>query len=146
MRPLEEFLQRVEGQLAAVDLAKSQGSSTQVIQRLNKLRDPKGNRDTHCRTCGLPHDKHVPHDPPDVPKPEGPATAKEWGPYMRAQSKLYREALSTLTDGELLGMPVPISKRRLMDLAAEVKTRLEKPTLSRYDLIAGNDDEDDDSL
>lgn len=142
MRILSRFLERVEQKLVVVQ--ETMDSTHYRMDRsrgLFKLRDPDLNQETHCATCGLPKDKHVPHDPPDVAKPGEDAEPKEWAPFYKAQDKLYREALQALNDGELTSMPLPISKRRLKVIVVEVKDRLEKAPPSRYARIASDDDD-----
>ena len=122
--------------------------------------------------CGLPHDKHVSHDPPEAPRPQpadfddflptlqaqtklfaalpeeqketmGPTrkTPADWEPYLRAQAELYRGALQKLSHAELVLMPLPISKRRLLTIAEELRARLANPPPTRYDMLNADDED-----
>lgn len=142
MRVLTQFVERVESKLTAIRVLKEASSVRFDFNRgLDKLRDPNLNRETHCAMCGLPKDKHVAHEPPDIPKPKGEAGPKEWGPYLRALDTLYRSGLQALSDAELTGMPLPISERRLRGIAAEAKVRLEKAPPSRWARIGSDEDD-----
>lgn len=142
MRVLAKYLARVEAKLAEVVRARETTHQLHDRNRaLAKLRDPDINQKTHCSTCGLPMDKHVSHDPPDVEKPDGFSCPKDWAPFIQAQNRHYQEALQTLTDAELSTMPLPISERRLRGIVAEVQARLSKQTPNRYAMIASDDDD-----
>ena len=137
---LQEFLQRVEGKISAVRAIRhsTAGDRYETTHALQRLRDPNLVDKTHCSTCGLPKDKHISHEPPDVQKPED---GKNFGPYFRALDQHYRTGLQALTDAELTAMPLPISERRLLGIAAEVKERLDKQPPSRWAKIGGDDED-----
>jgi len=139
---LREFLARVEAKIEAIEKIRGQeGNHNQhrIYQKLQLLRDPKLS-ETHCRICGLPGDKHVPHEHPDVPKPLEGASPLEWGRYNKAQKGIYLEGLRALTAGELVSIPLPISRIRLEVIRLDVQARLVQTTRSRYDMILEDDD------
>lgn len=139
MRAIALRLSQVEAKLKAVEVLKS--TTPDFTLTLVRLRDPGLNRATHCSVCCLPNDKHVSHNPPDIEKPSRETSAKDWAPFNKALRAHYRAALKTLKDGELLTMPLPISKIRLMGIADELRERNEKAAPSRYTLIASDDDD-----
>lgn len=141
MELLEAFLHRVVQKMDEIENVHELMSDRYDRNRfLERLRDPSLNRETHCATCGLPRGHHVPHDPPDVPKPDGSAPAKDWAPYIQAQKAAYRTALQALSTGDLLALPLPISVRRLEQIAEEVRDRIKQGPPSRYARLGSDDD------
>lgn len=117
---------------------------TEVVKH-QKDSDPRYRYPSHletavegfCRRCGLPMDRHVSHD---VPGFDGRiifgfdgriifATAEEARPYATAFKQHYGGALKSMSDEELLKMPLPPNKRNLRVLLLEVQSRIEDPAV-----------------
>jgi hypothetical protein len=77
----------------------------------------------HCNRCGLPDAKHVPHEPQGVAKPVEGSPPQDWAPWMRAARDLYGTALRTLTDEELLRMPLGVNRLWLRLIGEELRRR-----------------------
>src|SRR6185369_10769834 len=77
----------------------------------------------YCSGCGLPNDKHVPHEVPGFPKPVF-ASSDAARPYYKAFKAHYQNALLKVSNMELLEMPLPPNPRYLRVLAAEIKRRI----------------------
>lgn len=100
----------------------------------------------YCERCGLPLAKHVPHDPPGVPKPSNDSPPAAWSAWLKAALQLYQGALESLTDEEILAMPTGINKRWLKLLKVELEMRETHPRAvmerqSALDMLL-EDDED----
>ncbi len=95
----------------------------------------------YCRTCGLPVAKHVDHEPPGVARP-GSSNAKDWDMYRKAFVQHYRAALRTLTEDEILKMPLPHKAPHLRILEIELQWRIENPPerKDRMDRLLEGDD------
>jgi hypothetical protein len=113
-------------------------------------------REGFCKRCGLPvGSKHAEHDPEFEVREEGSG-----GPYrervivlrkpreghnsdfpifMRVRRKAYQASLKSLTDGELMEMPIPFMgmfTACLIDELTDRIAKLPKPR-TRYDILSG---------
>lgn len=119
------------------------------IRMLDSLRSrttglPREEREGYCGRCGLPLERHVPHEPPGVQKPDNGSPAADWGPWMRASKQHYGDALLRLTDEEILAMPLGINKLWLRTLDEELKRRENVPKVvvelqSALDMLLDDD-------
>lgn len=119
LSPLQMKLARVQVQLERIDsfMSRRRGPSPSELRGAPVA--------GYCKDCGLPTAKHVAHDPPGVKAPPRDADVKLWHPWLKALTEHYWAALKSLTDYELLEMPLIINKRRLRVLEMEIKDRLE---------------------
>lgn len=87
-----------------------------------------------CERCCLPlGPKHAPHEPPGMSRPNG-NDPRSWQPYVRAQVELYAAALTSLTNAEIMAMPIPTRPRHLRTILEELITRErnQPPPRTRY--------------
>lgn len=96
--------------------------------------------DGYCSRCGLTNEKHVPHSPEDriVLHPTNRGERQLYFEMLREQ---YLKALKTLTNEEILAMPIPAGKTRSTLLEREVQARIQNEPQSKTlteRLLTGN--------
>lgn len=130
-------------------LARKMNDVAAKLRMLDSMRSrgaglPREEREGYCHRCGLPLEKHVPHEPPGIQKPENGVPPAEWAPWMRASKQHYGDALLRLSDEEILAMPLGINKLWLKVLDQELKRRENVPRvviepMSALDMLLDDD-------
>lgn len=77
-----------------------------------------------CRTCGLPKNDDIDHDPPECPNPKS-APVEAFQPYYAEQRKRFTAALERRSNAELVGLGIPTSRAFSLYLKTFVEKRLE---------------------
>jgi len=140
----EEKIEALEALAIKAREVRTQGRGG--VEGIKAAKDLQERVSGHCWRCCMPvGDKHPPHDPEFregdiITRLEAPScNTPEWKVYIRAKREQYQRGLRSLTDEEIMTMPLPVNMLYAFTLMDELTTRIRTriPPKSRWDRLRG---------